>query len=238
MISISIVSGHEYDRKTITDLLVVQEDFRIASTGKDGFDALKSAKTEQPDIIIADFRMSDIDSPELAPLVKRHSPSTELIVLCSENEHGTLSNALKAGISGYLLKQEGFDNLALSVRCVYYGGLYVSNQAKNLMMKFINEFNYFSITKEMLLLDGNEKKNVFSKTETEIFNGIAMGYKDGEIAKHLNINQGTVRNNVKRIKQRTGMENRTQITIYALLNGIINLEKIRKQFTGKFGNNG
>ena len=119
MISISIAGREECDRKVIADLLAGHDDFHIASIGKDGYDALRSAQMYRPDIIITDSDMSDINSVELAPIIKRHSPSTKLIALYSQAEDGALGKALRAGISGYLLKQEDFDNLTSSVRSVF-----------------------------------------------------------------------------------------------------------------------
>ena len=246
MISVSIASGHENDRKAISALLKAYEDFRIESTGKDGYDALRSAIQYRPDVIVTDFSLGDIDSPDLAPIIKRYSPSTELIVLYSQNERNApdkaIRAALKAGISGCLVKQDGFDSLVQSIRCVYCGGLYVSNQAKNYVLKFISEFETRGKIDNIFSPNGNiatgntaagitatgciYKHKQFSPTEMQIFRGIAMGYSDGKIAKELNIHIGTLRNIVKRVKQETGLQSRTQIAIYALFYGIINAGKI------------
>jgi DNA-binding NarL/FixJ family response regulator len=126
MIDITLTSQYEEDREKINALLVKQDDFHIISVGKDGYDALKSAITQHPNIIIMDFNMADIESLDLAPVIKRNSPSTSLIVLCSHEEQGTVTKALNAGISGYLLRNEGYDHLASSIRSVFYGGLYFS----------------------------------------------------------------------------------------------------------------
>ena len=187
MINIAVASKHEEDRKTISNLLTQHDDFHIISVGEDGYDALQSAMTQQPDIIIMDFSMHDIESPDLAPIIKRKSPSTALIVLCSHNEpssrkgENTVAKALNAGISGYLLRQEGLNNLASSVRSVFYG--------------------------------------------------ITYGHTDREIAKNLNMSIGSLRNCVSQVKKKTGLHNRTQITVHALLAGIISIGKIIDRLT-------
>ena len=222
MISISIAGREEHDRKVITDLLAGHDDFRIASIGKDGYDALRSAQMYRPDIIITDSVMSDIDSTDLAPIIKRHSPSTKLIVLYSQAEDGALGKALRAGISGYLLKQEDFENLTSSVRSVFYGGLYVSDSVKYTVPVFLEEASPLDQNKII--------RHCFSPTELQIFYGIALGKKDEDIAKQLNISTGTLRNTVRRVKQKTGLENRTQVIIYALFNEMLNPDKILEQF--------
>ena len=220
MINISLVSKYKDDRKTITALLTEQKDFHLISIGEDGYDALRAAKTRRPDIIIMDFNMGDIDSPDLAPIIKRSSPSTALIVLCSHEEQNTITRALKAGISGCLLRQEGFGNLVASVRSVFYGGLYINKSARDLAL------NCFSIPPEASPA-GHISRPSFTPTELNIFYGITHGYTDREIAKNLNISTGSLRNCVNRIKKKTGLQNRTQIIIYALLDGEISIEKIR-----------
>jgi two-component system nitrate/nitrite response regulator NarL len=224
MINIVIISKHENDLRIISALLAKQNDFHITDTGKDGYDALKSAMTHHPDIIIMDFSMEDIDSPDLAPIIKRNSPSTALIVLCSHDEREIITKAFNAGISGYLLRQDGFDILASSVRSVFYGGLYVSKSVKT------HTLNRLPAPTEIFPAGTGVSRPSFTHTEQSILYGISRGCTDREIAKNLNINIGSLRNCVNHIKKKTGLNNRTQITIYALFTGIINIGKIKDAF--------
>ncbi|MDR0315474.1 MAG: response regulator transcription factor, partial [Treponema sp.] len=183
MINITIAGREACDRKAVADLLAGHNDFHIASVGKDGYDVLDSVKKDRPDIIITDFTMTDINCADLVPIVKRHSPSTKLIALCSRIEDaawdGVLGKALRAGISGCLLKQGDFDKLAASVRSVFHGGLYFSDRVKDRMPVFL---------KELPPQDCNNYRHCFSPTEEQIIDHIALGYKDEEIAGQLNIN--------------------------------------------------
>jgi DNA-binding NarL/FixJ family response regulator len=219
MISITIISKYEEDRKIMNVMLSKQDDFRIVSVGIDAYDALESAKTQRPDIIIMDFRMQDIESPDLVPIIKRNSPSTSFIVLCSQDEQNDVDKALKAGISGCLSRQGDFAYLASSVRSVFYGGLYISETVKD------HTLHYFPIAKT----GGNPEnlhisQTLFSPTELCIFDGIMHGQTDKEIARKLNICTGSLRNCISRVKHKTGLQNRTQITVHALLDGIISVE--------------
>ena len=218
MVSIAIASGHEHDREEMAALLSQHDNFRIAAIGKDGYDALWSAMKDRPDIIIMDLIMDDADSLELAPVIKRHSPATGIIVLCSHVERSALYRAIRAGISGYLSKQEGYGNLAPSVWSVYHGGLYISRPARS------EEADLPAVHAQ-----GARVKQrafpAFTPTELGILSGIALGLTDIEIASSLNITVGTLRNYVNQAKKKTGFRNRTQIIIYALLNGMIRLGK-------------
>jgi len=238
MISISVITRHENDCGVITALLAGQNDFRIASVGKDGYDAIRSAMVHRPDIILMDFQIGDIDGPELAPMIRRYSPSTGFIVLRSPEKKRELGRAIKAGISGYLSKDDGFDNVASSVRCVFHGGYYFCNCEKARVLQFINMLDRPKPEKPetqelnpgLLPRHCNEIKKILSPTELYIFSGIALGFKDDEIAGQLNITTGALRNNVNNVKHKTGLRNRSQIIAYAMYHGIINCEKIWEQF--------
>jgi len=203
MITISLVSKYKDDRAAIASLLKEQADFRVISIGTDGYDALKAATEQRPNIIIMDFSMEDIGSLELAPIIKRKSPSTVLIVLCSHDEQNAIVRALKAGISGCLFREDGFNHLAASIRSVFYGGWYISKSGRDLLL------HYCSPELDIPPLP-------FTPTEKGIFFGIIQGHTDREIAKNLNINIGSLRNCINRVKKKTGLQNRTQIIIHAL----------------------
>jgi two-component system nitrate/nitrite response regulator NarL len=217
MITIAIACKYQDDRAVITALLKEQEDFRVISIGSDGYDALKSATTQRPDIIIMDFSMKYIDSLELAPIIRRKSPSTALIVLCSPDEKNAAAKSLREGISGCLLRQDGFNNLVPSIRSVVYGGWYVSESVRDLAL------NYFPPPVEVFPVEMDISPFSFTLTETGIFYGIIRGHTDREIARNLNINIGSVRNCISRMKKKTGLRNRAQIIIHAMLAGILHI---------------
>jgi DNA-binding NarL/FixJ family response regulator len=226
MISITIASKRKDDRKAINTLLAGQDGFRIASVGADGFHAVRSSMTLKPDIIIMDYDMEDINGPDIAPIIKRNSPSTALIVLCPDNECDAVDKALKAGISGFLWRKD-LDKLVPAVRSVFYGGLYISEAAKSMILAKLGAVHTAAHIHQCLL----------TITEYNIFNGIILGQTDKEIAEDLNMSLGALRNCVNKVKKKTGLQNRTQITVYALLCGIINFAKVRERILSMVGYN-
>ena len=212
MISITVTSSQEQDRQSIAAILSTQKDFCIASLGEDGYDALRAAKTQQPDIIIMDFCMDDTCCTDIAPIIRRYSPATALIVLCTNNELSTVEKALRAGISGYLLKQKGFDQLPSSIRCVYLGGIYL---CRSIRSKVLHSWSWPASKPGLVPRYGIIGK-MFSLTELRIFFSIALGYTDDEIAHKLNMHIKTLRNCIARVKEKTGLRNRTQIALFIL----------------------
>jgi len=225
MISITIASKHKDDRRIINTLLARQDDFKIVSAGVDGYHAVRSSMTLKPDIIIMDYDMDAVNGPDIAPVIKRYSPTTELIALCPDKECGVIDNALKAGIAGFLSWEKDLDNLVSAVRSVFYGGLYISELAKNQLLTKLGEINTANPLRRHLL----------TITENNIFNGIILGQTDKEIAENLNMSLGALRNCINKAKKKTRLRNRTQITVYALLSGIINLTKVRENLLATLG---
>jgi DNA-binding NarL/FixJ family response regulator len=218
MINIALFTQYNKDRLTISSLLAEQEDFRITDIGTDAYDALKSVMKFQTDIIIMDFILQGINSLDLAPAIKRISPSSSIIVLCSCEEQDAVVRAFSVGISGCLQKQGGYADLVSSVRSVYYGGLYVSEISRNYALNFL-----FKTEKDEFQDGFSISRTLLTVTEICIFNEIILGFTDKEIAKSLHMSIHSLRNCVSRVKHKTGLHNRTQITIYALLSGIVKL---------------
>ncbi|MCL2042853.1 MAG: response regulator transcription factor [Treponema sp.] len=230
MINVIITCNLAQDRENLITILAKQTDFRVTGVDPDGYILLMTVKKHQPDIIIMDYNTGGSCSTDLAPLIKRNSPSTGLIVIYSRDEYKNAGLAFRAGISGFLQKQGDIKSLASSVRCVYHGGLYVSrsiiNHAvhwleKTTRTKAIPEVSYYSHDSIM--------DNYFSFTDLQIFFGILLGNTDKEIAKNINMCEGAVRNCINRVKCKTGLHNRTQMAVLALFTVMMGRKSIRNQ---------
>jgi DNA-binding NarL/FixJ family response regulator len=207
-------------------MLASQRDFQIVRVGSDGYDALKSAMDLQPDVYIMDMYLSDIDALQLAPMIKRKSSASALIALGSRDDDEYVINAINAGFSGYILKKTDMNILIPLIKIVSKGGCYINTpdltRIFNIAFRSLgntikNREN--TIHPELL----HSSASVFSPMERQIIIGIARGYSDEEIAENLHIRPGTVRNYMSAAKRKTGLKNRAQIVIQALLCGLIDL---------------
>lgn len=231
MIRIAIIIEQRKDREAIAALLASQDDFEIAGLGADGYDALKLAARIHPDVIIMNHKMAGIDGPALAPLIKRRSPATALIMFCSINEEQLASRAIKAGISGYLLKETDMDNLAALVRVVACGCCYISTPIMYRIIISLPELDRLPVSAAEAAFFQIEYARIFrhlSSIERGIICFLARGYSDQEIADELYIARGTVRNYLALIRKKTGLRNRIQIVNYALSCGLTNLSQINR----------
>jgi DNA-binding NarL/FixJ family response regulator len=223
MIRIVVIVKLKQERKKTIALLVSQDNFQIITTGKDGYDALRAAEC-QPDIIIMDMCLPDIDGPLLAPMIKRKSPSTAIIAISAPKDENLAGWALKRGISGYILKDTDMDNLAASVKIVSDGGWYISPP---IILKMINHYSLLAEISDSTR--GSVSPPDFSPIECQIIDGIACGFSDEEIAEDLGISVGTLRNYLAAAKRKTGLRNRTQMVLYALMCGLIKFSHIQKE---------
>ena len=227
-IKILVASIFDDDCKRILSVLSDQDDFYIAGTEKDESSIIIKTANIKPDVIILDLQSSKypnrtgIGPDELAPIIHRRSPSTAIIMLCDKDEDFYASLALKAGISGFLLKKIDMDKLAPVVKIVFYGGYYISASITIRVFAAVT-FMYY-IPMQIL-----ERKNIrFNLTPAErgVITDIANGLSDADIAKDLNFSIGTIKNCVLAIKRKTKLKSRIQIAIYSLVCGFIRLDQI------------
>lgn len=224
MIRIAIIIKLEQDREQIKKLLSSEDDFQIINMGTNGYDALRAADTH-PDIIMMNLQMPFVNGPELAPMLKRRSPSTALIVISSLNDEDESGWAFKVGISGYLLKEVDMDKLTASIRIVSNGGCYISTP---IAAKILRHYSALAEISEPEGFTNNPRLPQFSPTELRIIDGIAKGFSDEEIAEILNVVSGTVRNSLAAAKRKTGLKNRTQMVLCALMFGLIKFSQIQE----------
>ncbi|HCC37062.1 MAG TPA: hypothetical protein DEQ14_05325 [Treponema sp.] len=219
MIRIIVINELEQDRKTILSHLSLQKDFHVTRTGSTGCDAIRFASDQRSDIIIMNNWMPDISCTEIAPIIKRKSPVTGLLVLCSRAEAGWVNLALRAGISGILLKQTDMDKLAEAVRAVICGGYYLSKPVRNQVLELLSESTVKSISHSLTCSILAQS----SPTCRQIMNYLAIGYTDKEIADNLKIAAGTVRNSIIDLKRKSGLKNRTHLVLHAYSCGLITI---------------
>jgi DNA-binding NarL/FixJ family response regulator len=219
MIKIVIINHLKQDRDKISSLLFTQDEFEIAGTGKDGYDALRLSARFRPDIIIMDLGKNSNEGPKLVPLIKSKSPATTVIFLNGRDDNEYAIKALSAGARGYLIKGTDMNELAASIRTVYNGGYSISPQI------IIQTFDMLSklTRRRNVPRSSNRRKSVpanINRTELQIMLFIAKGYSNKEIAETLRLKQGTVRNYLSSAMHKAGLQNRTQVAIYAITHGL------------------
>jgi DNA-binding NarL/FixJ family response regulator len=220
MIRIVVIDSEERYRQQITAYLSTQKDFEILKTGKDGYEALRLVDTLKPDILLLDINLRYIDGVQVTSILRFRSPRTAIIILTTLEDDEYVLKAICNGASGYLLKSSALDGLAEGIRTVHTGGSFMTPRIAAKAFRLFSEI-VKERPREMYLFPKRKLPNI-SGIEFRITTGIVQGLSNREIAENLHLQEGTVRNYISSILQKTGLRNRTQVAIYAIKNGWIN----------------
>jgi DNA-binding NarL/FixJ family response regulator len=222
MVKIVIIGDSVWEQNCLKKYLSSQRDFKILGAGKDGYDVLKLVNTLKPDIVLMDMSRNDIKGMEIAPLLRRQSPSTRIIILSPFDDEEHIYKALSNRISGYLLKTGDFKKIAESIRTIYGGSiLYAPKIASKTFARISELLRKHNINRPYPPRDKTAIPSTISGMELRIITFIGEGRSDKEIAENLNLKPGTIRNYISSTMHKAGLRNRTEIAIYAFKKGLI-----------------
>ena len=198
-ITIAIVEDLDEVRDGLKNFISLSTDFIVVGTYKTGEEACTQLPDAAPDIVIMDINLPGMNGIECIRQVKDKSPSTQFMMFTVYENDEKVFEALKAGASGYLLKNTGLLQIVESVKELHEGG---SPMSSNIARKLVNIFH--QSPKE------NAPINVLSKRENEILQHLAKGLLYKEIADQLQISTGTVRQHIHNIYEKLHVQNRTE----------------------------
>jgi DNA-binding NarL/FixJ family response regulator len=225
MIRIIIIEERNPAIKTLKHLLHSQKDFEVVGTGKDGYDALMLVATEQPDIALMNSFAPMLDWRSAIFLIKSKSPKTNVIVLSAVRDEEPVLKAICGGASGFLSANTDKKRFIAGIRTVYNGGSLISAE---LFAKAYHRFSHTHIGRQRLSRSGSHRTteriilpNNLTRIELEVIIHISRGFSNREIAGIFSLKEGTIRNHITSIFQKTGLRNRTQVAVYAFIIGLI-----------------
>ena len=198
-ISIVIVEDLDVIRNGLKDFIALSTDFLVVGSFKTGEDAALKLPELKPDIVIMDINLPGINGIECIRQVRDMSPSTQFMMFTVYENDEKVLDALKAGASGYLLKNTGLLQIAESVKELHEGG---SPMSANIARKIVNLFR--DTDKKTPFLD------LLTTREQEILQLLAKGLLYKEIAEQLGITTGTVRIHIHKIYEKLHVQNRTE----------------------------
>jgi DNA-binding NarL/FixJ family response regulator len=201
LISILIADDHPIVRQGLQTMLEPKPIFKIIGEAKNGQEALIKFFDLQPDILILDLIMPGIDTIEIIKQIKEKDKQARILVLTSSNDEQKVIDTIRAGATGYILKDSTPNQLIDALNCVYERKLYLCNGiSQKIAIRLLNP-------------DLEKTKEELTTREKEVSTLISQGLSNREISIQLNISEGTVRFHVHNILEKLGLENRTQIAI-------------------------
>ncbi len=215
-IKLMLVDDHAIVRAGLRMLLQAQSDMEIVGEVEEGRAAIAQARELQPDIVLMDISLPDIDGFEATRQIKRALPNVSVLALTMHESDEYFFKMLQAGASGYVPKKAAPTDLVSAIRTVYSGGMFLyPSVAKALVHDYLGR-----------VAEGDERASYdgLTEREQEVLKLIADGLSNQEIADRLTISAKTVERHRANIMAKLNLHSRTELVKYAIRKGLIEVE--------------
>jgi DNA-binding NarL/FixJ family response regulator len=203
-----IVDDHPVTRDGLRSALSTSDDVQVVGEATNGAEAVEAVKELSPEVVFMDVRMPGMDGLEATRVIRDISPETKVILFTIEESRAAIADAIRAGVSGYLLKDVSAGELIQAARLALEGKAVIH---PTLTRAFIEEIQYVETPRETPL----------SKRESQILQKVAYGATTKEVAHDLNISPHTVKTHLERIFEKLGANDRAQAVAIALRKGLV-----------------
>ncbi|MFL2549011.1 MAG: response regulator [Gammaproteobacteria bacterium] len=210
-IKVIIIDDHTLFREGLQRLLVRHE-IDVVSSVSNGEDGIKSINKLEPDIVLLDLRMPNVNGIDVLKNIREHNKSLPVVMLTTSDDEKDLIEAFRNGASGYLLKDMEPDDLVVALRDVLKGETIVAPNLVQILAKFHQgDDTEINITNLIATL---------TPRENEILELLAEGQSNKLIAKNLGISDGTVKLHVKSILRKLEIHSRVEAAVIAVEHGL------------------
>ncbi len=209
MIKVLIIDDHEMVRLGVSSYLMIQDDIEVVAEASNGLQGYHQALELRPDVILMDLVMDTMDGIEATQKIMAEWPEAKIIILTSFLDDEKVYPALEAGAKSYILKTSSAKEIAQAIRSTYDG--------ENVMQAEVTQ----------KILDREQEEAAYhphddlTSREKEVLELVAKGYSNQAIADELFITLKTVKTHVSNILSKLEVDDRTQATIYAFQNKLV-----------------
>ncbi len=217
MINIIIADDQVILRESLKQSIELDTNLNVVASAKNGKEAFELCHKFVTDVVLMDIQMPEYDGIEGTRLIKDKFNHIKILMLTSFQDEEFISQALSYGADGYLLKDVSSDMLKLAIKNVHMG---IPVIHKNALAVLTKNFTRQDRTHLAVDLVSNHTNIRFTPRELEIISLVAKGKTNNEIAKDVCLSKGRVANIITDIFEKTGLNDRTELAIYAIRNGI------------------
>ncbi len=215
-IKVLLAEDHTIVRKGLRSLLEPVADIVVVGEAENGRDAVEQAERSNPDIVVMDHAMPVLNGLEATRQIKRRQPEIKILILTMHTNEEYVFQFLKAGASGYLVKQSAPDELVAAIRAIADGQSFLSPSiSKSLIEEFVRQTQGQGTDDSYALL---------TEREREVLQLVAEGQTNNEIGDELHISVKTAAVHRTNIMNKLGLHSMADLTKYAIRKGIIDLE--------------
>jgi len=212
MIRVLVADDQGMIRAGLHSLLEEEPDISVVAEAADGLEAVAAARRTSPDVVLMDIRMPELDGLEATRLLVEKQPQTRVLVLTTFDLDEYVYDALRAGASGFLLKDAPAEDLVAAVRIVARGDALLAPAVTRRVIESFARTPKPAAPVELTSL---------SPRETEVLRLLARGRSNAEIAKDLFVGEATAKTHVSSVLSKLGLRDRIQAVIYAYESAVV-----------------
>jgi DNA-binding NarL/FixJ family response regulator len=212
-----IADDHAVFRRGLEMVLDDESDIEVVGEAGDGHEALEKAQSLMPDVVLMDVRMPRRSGIQATREIKELLPHVKILMLTISDEEEDLYESVKAGASGYLLKEISTEEVAEAVRSVHDG---LSRISPAMASKLLSEFASMSKKQERVRIPPPK----LTGRETDVLKLVAKGLGNRDIAEALYISENTVKNHIRNILDKLQLHSRMEAVIYAVREKILDIQ--------------
>jgi len=214
---VMVVDDHALFRRGLEMVLGNEEDLELVGEASDGQEAVERAQDLMPDVVLMDVRMPRRSGIEATAQIRDLVPHVKILMLTISDDEADLYDAIKAGASGYLLKEIPIEEVADAIRSVWAGQSRIS---PSMASKLLTEFAAMSkATDERPQMPSPR----LTDREMEVLKLVAQGLNNRDIAKQLFISENTVKNHIRNILEKLHLHSRMEAVVYAVREKMIEI---------------
>ena len=212
-IRILVADDHTILRAGLRMMLNAQPDMEVSGEAQDGRQALQEAQRLQPDVILMDITMPDVNGIEATRQIKRVLPDVKILVLTMHEHDEYVFQALRAGASGYMLKEAAATDLITAIHVIRSGQFYLSPTAQSVVVG--------DYLQRVRTGEERDSYSTLTEREREILKLVAEGHTNNQIAERLIISPKTVDTHRTHIMDKLNLHSRAELVKYAMRRGLL-----------------
>lgn len=215
-IRLLIAEDHRVVRQGLGQICVTKGGFEVVGEAENGREAVALADRLQPDVILMDIRMPEMDGVQATRIITAKYPTMRIIVLTAIEDDRYIGDAIQAGAYGYLLKNVDSQDLFAAIRIVHRGEALLDPATTLQLLNDIRKGKNFGAAEQ-------DPKESLTEGEKDSLRLVAQGLDNSEIAEQLHLAERTIANRLGDVYQKIHVNNRTQAALWALRTGLVSL---------------